>query len=199
MSEKLKEVDKNVKDVDGRWQVVDGERQKTKKERGGKTMKRILMVMGLMVVMSGVVMAGSTDTVNINLLVTPVTTANLNVDTTYYNFGNVAVGVTTCSISALVLSNAGSVGVTVEKAVWDDDDWYVSDETTETNGFDLWAMTNASEPGTAAYTTGNTHNFDESALQAFNNLTDSAGDQVALNPEVSANLWFRETYWPCSG
>ena len=67
-------------------------------------MKRILMVLGLMVVMSGVMFGASTETA-INLLVTPVVTLQLTAGPTYYDFGSVDVDRSTASTSALVLTN----------------------------------------------------------------------------------------------
>ena len=151
--------------------------------------RRIMMVLGLMVLGSGVVMAvSSTDTVHVNLLVTPVVNVDLNIDTTYYNFGNVDVADSTASISALTLSNNGDTGIRVDKAVWLDDEWFLSDDTTETNGFDLWAMTNTSTPGTGDYS--GTQQFNDT-LESFNSLTDSSDVSIYMNPNTSRDLWFR--------
>ena len=151
--------------------------------------KRILIFMTLLM-MTASVFAASTDTVNINLMVTPIITVDLNIETTFYNFGNVGTGVSTCSVTALVLSNDGSVGIKIDKAVWGEDEWYVTEDVTAVNGFNLWAMSSTTEPGQGDYT--GDHAFDESNLQTFNALKDSDGSTDAyMDPSTSENLWLR--------
>ncbi len=151
-----------------------------------------LMVVGLVGMMAGTVMAQSTDSANINLLVTPVVVVQLSVSPTYYDFGDVNVGVSTCSITALTLSNDGTVGLTVDKAVWSDDEWRIDYSSTTQDGFGLWAMTNASQPGQADFTTGNFHDFSNvEGNGGLNDLTESAGGNESMNPSDTEDLWFR--------
>lgn len=155
----------------------------------------ILAVAAGLLVMAGSAMAATTDTVNINLLVTPVVVTDLNVAPTYYSFGSVGVGVTTCSITALVLTNDGDVGVTIDKAVWADDEWDLTLDPTTQDGFDLWAVVAAAEPDATAYETAKS-SFNENGLgdSYFNALTQGAGTAVDMSPTggtSTANLWFR--------
>lgn len=157
-----------------------------------KKMILVLMVVGLLGVMAGMAQAQSTDSANVNLLVTPVVSVQLSVSPTYYDFGSVAVGISTCSVTALTLSNDGTVGLTVEKAVWADDDWRIDYSSTTQDGFGLWAMTNASQPGQASFTTGNNHDFDNVLGDSgFDELMNSGGTNVSLNPAATGELWFR--------
>ena len=148
----------------------------------------MLMVIGVVGVMAGVALA-STSSANINLLVTPITTTSLTVNPTYYNFGNVAVKTSTCSVTALVITNNGSVGITVDKTVWTDDSWDIALSSAVQNGFNLYAMVNASAAGKALFDTG-LSTFTK-VLQTFNALTNSSAAAVSMVPDATNNLWFR--------
>lgn len=152
-----------------------------------------LMVVGLIGMVAGSAMAATTDSANINLYVTPIVTVNLSLSTTYYDFGNVSVMTSTCSVTALTLTNSGGVGFHVEKCVWDDDGWRVDYSSTTQDGFGLWAMTGASQPGQSSFTTGNTHDFIETTEPptTFNNLTNNTGTPVTMQPSDTEKLWFR--------
>ena len=140
--------------------------------------------------MAGDMMAASTDSVNINLLVTPVVVTDLSVAPTFYDFGSVDVDISTSSLTALVLSNDGSVGVTIDKSVWADDDWDITAGTSTQDGFNLWAMVASGVPGLVGYETA-ISSFNESALAAYNALTEGSGTAVSMNPSDTDNLWFR--------
>jgi len=150
----------------------------------------MLMVVGVVGLMAGVAMATSTDSADINLLVTPIVRCDLNVSPTYYNFGNVQVKKSTCSVTALVLTNAGDVGITIDKTVWTDDAWDITKSSTSQDGFDLWAMAQTLAPGQAAYTTSES-SFNESGLTVMNALTYNTKVRVDMSPTDTANLWFR--------
>ncbi len=151
-----------------------------------------LMVVGLVGMMAGPVMAQSTDSANVNLLVTPVVVVQLSVSPTYYDFGDVDVGVSTCSVTALTMSNDGTVGLTVDKAVWSDDEWRIDYSSTTQDGFGLWAMTNDSQPGQADFTTGNNHDFNNiEGDPGLDDLMDNVGGNESMNPSDTENLWFR--------
>ena len=162
-------------------------------------MKKLLLavlVAGLLGMAGGNLMAAtSTDSANINLLVTPVYTVDLNVNPTYYNFGNVNVQVTTCSVAALTLSNNGTIGFKVDKAVWDDGvDWEITKSSTEQNGFDLWAMVQAAAPGKTDYDNATNYKFTKVVGESgFTNLIDkdASATQVNMDPTFTENLWFR--------
>ena len=151
----------------------------------------MLLVMGVVGLMAGTAMAvTSTDSADVNLLITPVVICDLNVSPTYYNFGSVRVKKSTCSVTALVLTNAGDVGITIDKTVWTDDAWDITKSSTSQDGFDLWAMVQAGAPGQVAYTTSQS-SFNESGLQAINALTYDTKVKVDMSPTDTANLWFR--------
>ena len=157
----------------------------------GETMKKlfaVLMMAVLIGLMAGVAMA-ATSTTYISLLVTPIATTSLTVNPTYYNFGNVAVKTSTCSVTALVITNNGSVGITVDKTVWTDDSWDIALSSAVQNGFNLYAMVNASAAGKALFDTG-LSTFTK-VLQTFNALTNSSAAAVSMAPDATNNLWFR--------
>ena len=152
-----------------------------------------LMVVGLVGMAAGSALAGSTDSANVSLMVTPVVSIDLNVSPTYYNFGFVAVKISTCSMSALTLTNAGSVGLTVDKAVWDDAEWRIDYSSTTQDGFDLWAMTKNSQPGLATFDSEANYKFTKGTGESnFSDLFshDTAADED-LDSEETAELWFR--------
>ena len=158
-------------------------------------MKRLvvgLVVVGLVGMMGGTAMAQSTDSANVNLFVTPVVSVVLNVSPTYYMFGNVAVQVSTCSITPLVLSNDGTVGVLLEKAVWADDDWNITLSSSTHDGFDMWAMTQVAQPGQATFTDSNDKFVKTLGDSGYNDLYNRDDVQPEdLDSEETENLWFR--------
>ena len=158
-----------------------------------KKLLMALMVVGIMGLGVGTVMGASTDSANINLLVTPVFTVDLNVNPTYYNFNNVSVQASTCSIAALTLSNNGTIGFLVDKAVWEDDEWDIVKSSTEQNGFDLWAMVQAAQPGQAGYDNAGSYKLTKVlGSDGFTNLIDKDETaQVNMDPTFTENIWFR--------
>ena len=150
----------------------------------------LLMAIGFIGMMAGSLMAASTDSVNINLLVTPVVATDLSVSPTFYDFGSVPVNISTSSLTALVLSNDGSVGVSIDKSVWADDSWDITAGTATQDGFNLWAMVASGVPGLVGYE-ASISSFNESALAAYNALTEGSGTAVSMNPSDTDNLWFR--------
>ena len=173
-------------------------REKEEKPKGGITMKKLIilaMVVGMMGMAAGKVMAqASTDTGYINLLITPVYTVDLDISPTFYNFGLVSVQQSTCSVSALLLTNIGTVGFMLDKAVWDDDEWDITISTTVQNGFDLWALTDTGEPGQAGFNIEADYKFLKTGLgdATYTNLVNKTStSQEDMDPEASRNLWFR--------
>jgi len=152
----------------------------------------MVVAVGIMGLMAGAAMAaGSTDSVNINLLVTPLVRVDLNASPTYYNFGSVPLKTSTCSVTALTLTNAGNVGITVDKTVWTNETWDITLSSTQTNGYDLWAMVKSgAAPGQVDFENAKS-SFNESGLQALNPLTTSLAAAVTMNPEQAESLWFR--------
>ena len=131
---------------------------------------------------------------SINIFVTPVVTVSLSADVTSYDYSNTEVATSSVTATEVVLTNDGNVGITIEKSVWNDDSWDVTMSSTVIDGFDIWAMTKATEtarPALGDFTSGNQHNFIETDLQEFNNLTDDSGNQADLDPNAKSDLWFR--------
>ena len=157
-----------------------------------KKLLAVLMVVGLLGMMAGTVMAGSsTDSANVSLLVTPVVTASLTVSPTFYNFGSVDLNKSTCSTSGLTITNDGDVGITVDKTVWDDASWDVTASSTVLDGFDLWAMASDTAVGQGDFETA-LSSFNESALMsAYNALTDISKAAISIDPLNTKSIWFR--------
>ena len=156
-------------------------------------MKKLLvvgMVVGLLGLMAGTVMAASTDSANVNLLVTPVVLTSLTVSPTYYDFGNVDVKASTCSVSALTLTNDGTIGILIDKTLWAQDGWRIDYSSTAQDGFDLWAMVGDNQPGQATFETA-LSSFNETGLYALNALTEGSGTQVDMDPLDTESIWFR--------
>lgn len=151
-----------------------------------------LMVVGLVGMMAGLAQAQSTDSASVNLLVTPVVTVDLSVSPTYYVYGNVAVQVTTCTITPLVLSNDGTVGVLLEKAIWSDDDWNITLSSTVQDGFDIWAMTRIIQAGQGDFSDSNDKFVKVVGDGGYNDLYNrNAGTQEDLDSEETENMWIR--------
>ena len=153
------------------------------------------LIIGLIVVgligLLGVRSEAATDPARIDLYVTPIVVTSLTVDTTYYNFGSVAVRTSTGSTSALTLTNNGSVSITVEKQVFaDGDNWDITTSSSVENGFRLWAMVAATQPDHDAFSTG-VSSFSKASLGFVNDLTDTAGSQVTMSRDETESLWFR--------
>ena len=154
-----------------------------------------LMAVGLVGMMGLPVMAATSDTADIYLLVTPITNVDLTITTTnYYDFGSVDLEVSTYSATGITLKNSGNVGITVEKAVWDDGEWDITLSSTVNDGFDLWAMANATIPGGLGDFETAKSSFSKSGAGAYaymNDLTDSGGVAVEMDAEATENIWFR--------
>ena len=157
-----------------------------------KKMILVLMVVGLVGMMAGMAQAQSTDSASVNLLVTPVVSVQLSVSPTYYVYGNVAVQVSTCTTAALVLSNDGTVGVLLEKAIWADDDWDITLSSTVQDGFDIWAMTQVLQPGQGTFTDNNDKFTKDLGDANYNTLYNrDGGVQEDLDCEETQNMWVR--------
>ena len=152
-------------------------------------MKRIKIFSGICVLLISVFLhAGSTA--EIETRVVPIVTTSLVSAPTYYNFGNLEVGTSSNSVTALVLTNDGTVGIKIEKTVWDDDGWDITKSTEQLNGFNLWAQIKAARPDTMDFTETSTHKFSKDGVGAsyYSVLTDATGIQVDLTPGATANF-----------
>jgi hypothetical protein len=142
-------------------------------------------------------MGASTNAVTVNLYITPVVIVDLEISPTYYDFSSIDLGTSTGSLTGLnvKVGDEGTVGIKLEKAVWGDDGWDVTLSSAVQDGFDLWAMTRTTwsvHPETGEYTTGNAHEFDETALFTYNNLTQyGSSTQMTLDINEETNLWLR--------
>jgi len=155
-----------------------------------KKLLTVLVVLGLLGVAN--VWADS-STQDVTLTVTPIVTALFSISPNSYAYGNLDLAISSVSVSGAlcpVINNTGDSGLTFEKTVNADDDWVIATSTTTTDNFVLWAMTNTSRPNIGDFTVGNTHRF-ETTLGTYNNLTNSAGTQVSLIPDATADLYFR--------
>jgi len=153
------------------------------------------MVFGVILGMVAGVNAASSDSANINLLISPIVMVDLSVSTNTYNFGLIELAKSTGSLTAITLTNTGNVGFKVSKVIWTDGDgadWDITKSSTETNGFDLWAMVNVGKPSLNDFVSASAK-FNESGLGAayLNALNDNLGAQVDMSPEQTKDLWFR--------
>ena len=155
-----------------------------------------VMVVGIMGLGAGTAMAASTDSANINVLVTPVVSVDISVSPASYDFGNIAVYTSTCSVTAITLTNAGSVGFTVEKTVWNDgSDWDITKSSTEKDGFDLWAIVKDVQPGQVDFdvAVSTSHKFKKATgASGINTLIDKdTTAKVNMDAEATEKMWFR--------
>ncbi len=149
-----------------------------------------LMVVGLVGMMAGMGEAATTDDVKINLFVTPIVTTSLTVSPTFYNFGIVAVGSSTGSASALVLTNDGDIEIVIRKEITASDGWYITRSSSAEDGFDLWAMVSDNQPTHADFE--NTFaSFSKVAVGTENILPDTGGTQITMSKDETNNMWFR--------
>lgn len=158
-------------------------------------MKRIKILLGICILLiPKFLLAEATE--DIETRVVPIVTTSLVSAPTYYNFGNLEVGTSSNSATALELTNDGTIGIKIEKVVWNDDGWNITLSTNQVDGFNLWAQaksTEAARPNISDFTEADTHNFskDGTGSSYYNNLTDDTGTQIDLDPEEKANLWLR--------
>ena len=159
----------------------------------------LIMALGLVGMLAGSVRAASTDTEHIYLLVTPKVIVDLTISpTNYIDLGNIDVGISTISWQTITLSNAGNVGINIDKAIWNDgDDWDVTLSSTVTDGFDLWSYVNATRPGSLGAFSTAISSFNETGVASetyLTPLTYDDGAQVDMQPVGSTstgNIWFR--------
>jgi len=160
-------------------------------------MKKIIKILfGFCILFSQRFIFAAPVTEEIETRVVPVVTTSLISAPTYYNFGNLEVATSSNSATALELTNDGTVGVKVEKTIWDDDGWDITKSTDEIDGFNLWSIAKSTElarPNISDFETSKTHNFSKDGVGSayYNNLTDDTGAQIDLDPDEKANLWLR--------
>lgn len=172
---------------------------------GGAAMSKRLLMAGLAVMMAvGLVLAA--DNADVTVLVTPNVAANISISPASYDFGTLDLSVSSNSASGSVcpvIQNDGTVGVSLEKTVTDDDAWTLS-TAAGYKQFVLWAMTSAdttegNRPAVADYLDGASYDLSVSSfsttLSNYTLLTDDSQTQELLDPSGQANdsaaLWFR--------
>ena len=154
-----------------------------------KKLLTVLVVLGLFGV-ADVWAAQSTQDVTIT--VTPITASVFSISPNSYAYGNLDLAISSVSVSGAscpVITNSGSCGLTFEKTVNNDGIWTIDTSTGTLDHFVLWAMTKATRPDASEFTVAN-HRF-ATGIGTYNNLTDSAGTQVDLNPTATADLYLR--------
>ena len=125
------------------------------------------------------------STAIVDVMVTPIVTVSLAASPTYYNFQTLALNSSSISATAIVLTNDGNVGVTMQKHGSDSSPWTI-DTTTGSNRFTLYAATASARPSLGALeTAGNRLATTLSNLQG-----NGGGAQVTMNPTENVNLWF---------
>ncbi len=146
----------------------------------------ILLVCGLSVV------SFATDvTQDVTITVAPITNEAFTIAPNSFDLGTVGVGVSTGNVSALVITNTGSITLTFQKTVWS-----VTGSPTPANA---WTMADPAAAGTfllhaQAQGTVGVWSADEVefslTLQTYNDLTDATASQLSLDKAATQNLWF---------
>jgi hypothetical protein len=148
--------------------------------------RKLLVLMVLVLSSASLALAGTAD---VNIHVTPGVTTTLTAETTYYNFNSVNVAQSSHSITGIVLVNAGSVQVDLEKAFTDDGSYTMADPVDGNNEVLLWCVGNeTSMPSIGVF--GASHKFD-TAQDTFNDLTTSGGALIQLVGGAKTTTWYR--------
>ncbi len=143
----------------------------------------ILLVCGLSVV------SFATDvTQDVTITVAPITNEAFTITPTQaIDLGTVGVGVSTGNVSALVITNTGSITLTFQKTVWSitaTNAWTMADPAAA-NTF----LLHAQAQGTAGAWTDDAVEFSLTP-QTYNDLTDASATQLSLDMSATQNLWF---------
>ena len=130
---------------------------------------------------------------DINILVTPGSVSTtLSISTNSYNFGTLDLQTSSNSATAVTLTNTGNVGVSLQKTIN-----YISEGITLTNdnpsSTDQFRLRCVSKSTRADLNTDFSvvHTTFSTTVGTYNNLTDTSGNQVILNPSDSSNVWFQ--------
>ncbi|MBN2406238.1 MAG: hypothetical protein JXJ19_00945 [Elusimicrobia bacterium] len=163
-------------------------------------MKRILLMGGILLVMTGALaFAGTQD---VYLYVTPTgitTTLSKSGDVA---FGDQAINTSTCSATGVLITNTGTVSVEMDKTVMfirddgvGDDVWALAESTGTVDQCVLWCYANATEPALGDYGTAGSYTTAVSSFSTtfntFNALKNGAGTQITLTPGQGTTTWFR--------
>jgi len=150
---------------------------------------KYLGLIGLLVFVSGVGKVWAANPIDATITVTPVATVSLTLPTTTYAFGNVPVNTSTSSAAALTLNNAGTVGVSVQKEIFNQSApaGWIAGGSAGADQYVLYCATAAAEIPIENYS-ANTK-FDVES--AYNDLTDAAGLGNTIAVSGSVDLWFR--------
>jgi len=161
-------------------------------------MKKLMIVMLMMVCLGGVVLAGTTDTVDIT--VTPVVTASLAISPDTYNFGSLDVNVSSNSATALTLTNDGNIDIKVKKKISDEDaggdgNWVADSSTGTKDHYVLYCGTATARPGLSDFAAGTLLGAEnaETYLTGSGATSNGEGDGVVV-PATTGNtvdLWFK--------
>ena len=152
-----------------------------------KTMKYLVAaVLGLALV-SG--KAWAANPIDGTITVTPVASVSLTLPTTTYAFGNVPVNTSTSSAVALTLNNAGTVGVSVQKEIFNQSApaGWIAGGSAGADQYVLYCATAAAEIPIENYSANTKFNVES----AYNDLTDAAGLGNTIAVSGSVDLWFR--------
>ena len=150
---------------------------------------KYLGLIGLLVFVSGVGKVWAANPIDATITVTPVATVSLTLPTTTYAFGNVPVNTSTSSAVALTLNNAGTVGVSVQKEIFNQSApaGWIAGGSAGADQYVLYCATAAAEIPIENYS-ANTK-FDVEGV--YNDLTDAAGLGNTIAVSGSVDLWFR--------
>jgi hypothetical protein len=141
--------------------------------------------------------AVATNPVDGTITVTPVATVDLTLSPTTYAFGAIDVGASTVTVSALTLSNSGSVDVTVDKRIQTQSNpagWSASTIASPNNApntYALFVATAAARPTAGSFDV-TSHLFNGTSANALRGL--GGGSPVVTTSAgalPSVDLWFR--------
>lgn len=141
--------------------------------------------------------AWASNPVDATITVTPVATVDLAIAPTTYAFGSLDIGVSTVTVSALTLTNNGTVDVTVAKKIQTESNpvgWTAATIASPNNGADKYALfvsTAATRPAVGDFVNSD-HMFDgtnSNALKGLGGATPVVTTSAGSLPNVE--LWFR--------
>ena len=170
----------------------------TKEEVMNTRIKQYLVAVGVMVALAGSKAWAVTGTVDGTITVTPIVTVSLSLSPTTYAYGQLAVNTSSVSASALTLSNAGSVGVSLTKAISANPaNWVADTSSTTANHFILYVATSTARPAVSDFIVANPTDYTSmfGALNNSSSLLGITGNSQNLDPAGGSvpneSLWFR--------
>lgn len=121
----------------------------------------------------------------VDVLVTPVVTVSLTANPTYYNFGTLELNSSSISAAAVTITNAGNVGVTMQKHNNNPSGWTIGTST----GADIFSLYTATAD--ARPTLGALETAANRLSTSLSNLQGNGGaTQVSMNANQAVNVWF---------